>query len=123
MFTPQRKPFPGSATAMTTRNTRSSVKGKGKAVAFADDLPGNLPPPPVSSLGKEVVSVADEDEAEDWRRFKEAGFLDEAELAKRDRQALQDRVTKLEEEVGFFSSCFRDGIFLSSFQPYACLFL
>ncbi|XVF42978.1 hypothetical protein PTKIN_Ptkin02bG0003500 [Pterospermum kingtungense] len=109
MFTPQRKAWPGITFTPPTdpqragvSNTRSGVVGgKGKAVAFADDLRKNLPPPPVGSLsGKGSLNVrVEEGDVEDWRRFKEAGLLDEASLEKRDHEALLERLSKLEGEL------------------------
>lgn len=57
----------------------------------------SLPAPPVNSL-MESRSMARESD-DDWRRFREAGLLDEASLELRDRQALMEKVLKLEHEV------------------------
>ncbi|KAK6242859.1 hypothetical protein QQP08_008851 [Theobroma cacao] len=108
MFTPQRKAWPGLPLTPSTEpqragvsNTRSGgIGGKGKAVAFFDDT-RKLPPPPVGSLsGRGPLNVGLEEEGmEDWRRFKEAGFLDEAALERRDHEALVERLSKLEREL------------------------
>ncbi|XWS69829.1 hypothetical protein CRYUN_Cryun04dG0211900 [Craigia yunnanensis] len=108
MFTPQRKALPGlTLTPSTERltpgasNTRSGgIGGKGKAVAFVDD-PRKLPPPPVGSLsGKSPLNVrVEEEDMEDWRRFKEVGLLDEAALERRDHEALVERLSKCEGEL------------------------
>ncbi|XVF03474.1 hypothetical protein REPUB_Repub04eG0264200 [Reevesia pubescens] len=106
MFTPQRKAWPGLTLTPPTEpqrpNTGSAggIRGKGKAVAFVDD-PRKLPPPPVASLsvkGPLNVGVEEED-MEDWRRFKEAGLLDEAALERRDNEALGERLSNLEGEL------------------------
>ncbi|WOK92539.1 protein CROWDED NUCLEI 1-like [Canna indica] len=41
----------------------------------------------------------EQSEAEVWRRFGEAGFLDEAVLRRRDREALAQRISELEKEL------------------------
>lgn len=81
MFTPQRKPWLG-----TDR--------KGKAVAFADEI--TTPSPPVSLL-REVDGRFGA--VDDWRKFKEVGLLDEASLERKDRDALIEKILKLEKEV------------------------
>ncbi|XP_028776393.1 protein CROWDED NUCLEI 2 isoform X2 [Neltuma alba] len=103
MFTPQRKGW--SATASFTPQ-RSGVgassnlinSGKGKAVAFADD-----PPPPLGSLSenqeKMVVGFDSMGNIEDWKKFKEAGLLDEAVMRKKDHEALMEKVSRLEKEL------------------------
>ncbi|KAL5698381.1 hypothetical protein ACHQM5_029429 [Ranunculus cassubicifolius] len=99
MFT---QPFttPKKKTGVTTTpgggvmNNFRSVKGKG--VSFVD----KQPPPPLGSLegGEIVINGSDEDQ-EVWQIFREEGLLDEASLMKRDREALMERVSKLENEV------------------------
>lgn len=110
MFTPQRRPIP--ATKLTPRGTEAQRSGaisnvrniKGKAVAFAEtqSVP---PPPPVNSLldynsGSATVFPAESED--DWRRFREAGLLDEATMERKDREALMEKVSKLEKEVAYF---------------------
>ncbi|KAH9772027.1 protein crowded nuclei 2 [Citrus sinensis] len=107
MFTPQRRPIP--ATKLTPRGTEAQRSGaisnvrniKGKAVAFAEtqSVP---PPPPVNSLldynsGSATVFPAESED--DWRRFREAGLLDEATMERKDREALMEKVSKLEKEL------------------------
>lgn len=110
MFTPQRRPIP--ATKLTPRGTEAQRSGaisnarniKGKAVAFAE-TPSVPPPPPVNSLldynsGSATVFPAESED--DWRRFREAGLLDEATMERKDREALMEKVSKLEKEVAYF---------------------
>lgn len=103
MFTPQRKGWstvvsftPQRSVAGTSSNLINS--GKGKAVAFADD-----PPPPLGSLSesreKMVMGFDAMGNIEDWKKFKEAGLLDEAAMQKKDHEALIDKVSRLEREV------------------------
>lgn len=117
MFTPQKKPWsglsltPGKETSgggksglgarVSTPNPSSSIKGKG--VVYVDGpahQPPPLPPPPVSFLsengGRDLTSMENMD---DWRRFKEVGLLDEAAMERRDRDALIEKVSRLEREV------------------------
>ncbi|XWS64368.1 hypothetical protein CRYUN_Cryun06bG0180100 [Craigia yunnanensis] len=108
MFTPQNKAWPGLILTPPTdpqrprvSNTRTvGIDGKGKAVAFVDD-PRKLPPPPVGFLsGKGPLNVRVEEEyMEDWRRFKEAGLLDEVALERKDHEALVERLSNLEGEL------------------------
>ena len=105
MFTPQRRPSP--AITLTPRSeVRKSAAvgnvGKGKAVAFVDGPMAPPPPPPVVSLsGNAASEVLDTEDMEDWRRFKEAGLLDEAVMERKDRQALVEKASRLEKEVLF----------------------
>lgn len=96
MFTPQRKPSP--AITLTPRTAAPNVSSskpdsqwKGKAVAFLDGPPP--PPPPRGGDGGSFENM------EDWRKFKEAGLLDEATLERKDREALLEKALKLEKEV------------------------
>nr|GMC87794.1 protein CROWDED NUCLEI 2 [Ipomoea batatas] len=90
MFTPQKKSW--SALSNTG-------KGKGKAVAFVDG-PAAPPPPPVALLSENGGrGVRDTENMEDWRRFKEAGLLDEAAMERRDREALLEKAERLEREL------------------------
>ncbi|GER41988.1 nuclear matrix constituent protein-related [Striga asiatica] len=57
------------------------LTGKDKVVALID-----IPPPPPPNM-------------EDWRRFREVGLLDVAALERRDREALQEKVERLETEI------------------------
>ncbi|KAK8511828.1 hypothetical protein V6N12_000868 [Hibiscus sabdariffa] len=107
MLTPRRKAWsaltltpPTEPQAAGAPNTSSGdIRRKGKTVAFAHDTK-KLPPPPVSSLsGKAPLNFAAEDEDMDWRRFKEAGLLDETALERRDHEALVQRLSNLEGEL------------------------
>ncbi|KAG4170808.1 hypothetical protein ERO13_A12G172400v2 [Gossypium hirsutum] len=108
MITPRRKawspltltPPTEPQTAGVPNTSSGGIRGKGKAVAFAHDT-RKLPPPPVASLsGKGPLNVEVEEEGtEDWRRFKEAGLLDEAALERRDLEALAERLSNLEGEL------------------------
>lgn len=109
MFTPQRRP--SSAITLTPRSevrksvanvasTSLKIGGKGKEVAFMD---GSMPPPlppPVGSLSGNGAELDTED-MEDWRRFREAGLLDEVVMERKDRQALLEKASRLEKEVSF----------------------
>ncbi|MBA0563437.1 hypothetical protein Golob_008416 [Gossypium lobatum] len=87
-------------TAGVPNTSSGGIRGKGKGVAFAHDT-RKLPPPPVASLsGKGPLNVeVEEEDTEDWRRFKEAGLLDEAALERRDHEALAERLSNLEGEL------------------------
>ena len=112
MFTPQRRPIPAiSLTPRGTEPQRSGTfsknsntfgGGKGKSVAFVETRP--VPPPPVTSLlDNDGLARGEGGESEDdWRRFREAGLLDEATMERKEREALIQRASKLEQEV---SSC------------------
>ena len=62
---------------------------------------GNAMPHPeeLSFRGDGEDRDGEQMEAEVWRRIREAGFLDEAVLQRRDRRALVRRVLELEKEV------------------------
>ncbi|XP_017227000.1 nuclear matrix constituent protein 1-like [Daucus carota subsp. sativus] len=95
MFTPQKSNTNRSnlipTTTMSHTNPRST--NKAKSVVFVDD-----PAPPRALLGGDYVAV-ERGEEEDWRRFREAGLLDEAAMEQRDRDAVVEKVAKLEREL------------------------
>ncbi|CAM8923343.1 unnamed protein product [Rhodiola kirilowii] len=100
MFASQRKGWqtPRNGGGLLSRsNARNSSKGK--AVAFADS-----PPPPLGSLSENgQMGFEEGGDMEDWRRFREAGMLDEDLMERKDRQALMEKVAKLENEDIFLN--------------------
>ncbi|KAG9452520.1 hypothetical protein H6P81_005424 [Aristolochia fimbriata] len=96
MFSPRMKGWPGRSPAPRTDDPRTALKGKGVAAVEV------TPPPPLASLGQNganTVPRVDGGETEVWRRFQEAGLLDEASLEQKDRQAMLQRISKLEDEL------------------------
>nr|XP_027095805.1 protein CROWDED NUCLEI 2 [Coffea arabica] len=114
MFTPQKNPWPalsitprsealGSArSGGGPRTTASNPRnlGKGKAVMYIDGPAEPPPPPPLGLLsdngGREVGELENMD---DWRRFREVGLLDEATMERRDKEALLEKIARLEREL------------------------
>ncbi|KAI3970700.1 hypothetical protein MKX01_024347 [Papaver californicum] len=100
MFTPQRKVNNWSVTPLknggssTVQNPKKS-DSKGKSSNFSE----GITPPPVKFLGENGGGVDGDGDMEVWRRFKEAGLLDEASFEKKDKAALIERVSKLEKEL------------------------
>ncbi|CAH1416849.1 unnamed protein product [Lactuca virosa] len=105
MFTTQQR-VTRSSLSITPRtggqkigNSPKHVSGKGKAVAFMDDLTPP-PPPPLGLLIENGASAAAEGgDLDDWRAFKEAGLLDEASMERKDREALAEKTARLEKEL------------------------
>jgi hypothetical protein len=94
--TPQRKAWPVSPAQRNSATNPSSAAAKGKAVAFAD---GSAPPPPLRSLSGDGAAGLGTESMEDWKRLREAGLLDEAAMERKDRQALLEKISKLQSEV------------------------
>ncbi|KAF6155382.1 hypothetical protein GIB67_019908 [Kingdonia uniflora] len=100
MFTPQRKGWSltpqrndGTSAISNPRNTDVHLSWR-KGVDFLEG-----PPPPIASLGDSRRNVDGNDEREVWQKFKEVGLLDEKSLERKDRQAILERVSKLEKEL------------------------
>ncbi|KAK9085885.1 hypothetical protein Sjap_026296 [Stephania japonica] len=104
MFTPQRKL---SGWSLTPHKNTSSGGGdggldrvsKGKGVAFLEG-----PAPPLALLGENGGGGGGggegrEGDAEVWRKFREAGLLDEASLEKKGREALLEKISALTDEL------------------------
>lgn len=114
MFTPQKNPWPalsitprsevlGSArSGGGPRTTASNPRNleKGKAVMYVDGPAEPPPPPPLGLLSENGGrEVGETENMEDWRRFREAGLLDEATMEKRDKEALLEKIARLEREL------------------------
>ncbi|MQL70782.1 hypothetical protein Taro_003145 [Colocasia esculenta] len=106
MFTPQpqrrgwsltpRAADKNPSTPSYGKSTGGGLFGKGKGIVGSDT---SLPPPPRGSLGENGNGTEDGGDLEVWKRFQEAGLLDQASLEKKDREALVQRVAKLEAEL------------------------
>lgn len=101
MFTPQRKGFPGWSISPRGDGKRNfggngsvSLSQKGKGVAGFEELP-----PPLASLGRSGLNVDSDNDLEVWQRFREEGLLDEAALEKKDKEALVQRISNLEQNL------------------------
>ncbi|RZR80985.1 hypothetical protein BHM03_00007104 [Ensete ventricosum] len=71
----------------------ASTKGKGKSVV-------EVSPPPQALLGDDGEDAfGGSTEVEAWRRFREAGLLDQSVLQRKEREALVQRITELEKEL------------------------
>lgn len=106
MFTPQRKGWSGwpisprsngQRNGGTVSNSRNGGR-KGNGGSVVDGVS-----PPVACLddnrGSSLVGFDGGGDSEAWRRFREAGLLDEAGLEKKDVEALVERMRKVEQEV------------------------
>ncbi|KAI7725599.1 hypothetical protein M8C21_033261 [Ambrosia artemisiifolia] len=85
-------------------NPTRHVSGKGKSVAFIDGPPPPPPPPPLGLLN-DNNTTDDGEGLDDWRRFQEAGLLDESVMERKDREALADKAQRLEKETSFNQLC------------------
>jgi hypothetical protein len=104
MFTPQRKGWVG----FLSPNGNTNPTSKGKAVAGSQE---SLPPPPRDSLaengGINLTGVSGgvkggiSGEMESWRLFRDG--MDESVVARKDREALAEKITELEKEVSFLN--------------------
>ncbi|KAK9088500.1 hypothetical protein Scep_027582 [Stephania cephalantha] len=101
MFTPQRKLSGWSLTPHKSSGTGGGGDGvervsKGKGVAFLEG-----PAPPLALLGENGGGAGEgrEGDAEVWRKFREAGLLDEATLEKKGREALLEKISTLTDEL------------------------
>ncbi|XP_071735670.1 nuclear matrix constituent protein 1-like [Rutidosis leptorrhynchoides] len=106
MFTSQQRVTrsPLSVTQRTdthVKTTTRHVSGKGKAVAFMDSPSPPPPPPPLGLLNDAGANTTADDggNLNDWRRFKEAGLLDEATMERKDYEALVEKTARLEKEL------------------------
>ncbi|KAK4758799.1 hypothetical protein SAY87_020100 [Trapa incisa] len=89
MSTPQRKGYLNLSLTPRSQVPRSAAAW-GKAIAG----------PPLGLLEDNGPGCGRGGEGlEDWRRFRKVGLLDEAAMERRDRQALADRVSKLQSEL------------------------
>ncbi|KAE8100790.1 hypothetical protein FH972_018650 [Carpinus fangiana] len=94
--TPQRKAWPVATAQRSAAPNPASAAAKGKAVAFAD---GSTPPPPPRLLSGDGAAGLDTESMEDWKRLREAGLLDAAAMERKDRQALLEKISKLQSEL------------------------
>ncbi|CAI8594249.1 unnamed protein product [Vicia faba] len=129
MFTPQRKARPTSAATTfsphrvgSTPGSRLTPSAKGKAVVIADEP---LPPPPLGSLSEArgevmVGSGLDAGYAEDWKKFREVGLLDEAVMQRKDQEALTEKLSRLEKEL--FDYQYNMGLLLIEKQEWSSKF-
>jgi hypothetical protein len=126
MFSPQKMGWPGwSPTSASERKEKDKSREKERDreanLSAAPELlaltPPPPPPPPPLSPVKGLVEMrsaqqqslmtmvsssptaGSDKEPEIWRRFREAGALDESSIEKKDRAALMARITGLETEV------------------------
>jgi hypothetical protein len=90
MFTPQQK-----------KQWSASASGKGKNIAAHTAVRSNVWPRQDLLAGGEGEYAGEDNEAVVWRRFREAGMLDEAELQRKDREGLLQRISELEKEVSY----------------------
>ncbi|CAI9777910.1 unnamed protein product [Fraxinus pennsylvanica] len=105
MFTPHKHQWSGLSitprreVAPVQERSTSNPTRNGKAVAYID---GSVAPPrPLGLLSEsgDITRVNDLENIEDWRRFREAGFLDEMALERCDHEALLEGIVRLEKEV------------------------
>ncbi|KAL9254462.1 Nuclear matrix constituent protein 1-like protein [Drosera capensis] len=99
MFTPHRTP----SSLTPPPRTSATASQKGKAVAYTDgplvpveEREEKGMPPPLRSL---EVAGDEGGDSEDWRRFREAGLLDERAMVMRDRLVLAEKIERLKREL------------------------
>ncbi|XP_078170201.1 uncharacterized protein LOC144564479 [Carex rostrata] len=88
MFTPQHR-----------KQWSASASGKGKNTVADTAVRSNVWPRQDWLAAGEGEGDEGDDEAVVWRRFREAGMLDEAELHRKDREGLLLRISELEKEL------------------------
>lgn len=108
MFTPQQR-----------KQWSASASGKGKNTVADTAVRSNVWPRQDWLAAGEGEGEEGDDEAVVWRRFREAGMLDEAELHRKDREGLLLRISELEKEVSHEKSNYCCGflIFLYWYVP------
>ncbi|KMT08442.1 hypothetical protein BVRB_6g141190 [Beta vulgaris subsp. vulgaris] len=116
MFTPQRKAPWTPLSSAPTRRTLNSSSEKGKTPWTP--LSSAPTPPPTTSLAASETDGFDRGNSDDWRKFKEAGLLDESALEKKDHQALLNRISRLEKEL--FDYQYNMGLLLMEKKDLVC---
>lgn len=95
MFTPQQR-----------KQWSASASGKGKNSVAGTAVRSNVWPRQDWLAAGEGEGEEGDNEAVVWRRFREVGMLDEAELQRKDREGLLQRISELEKEVSYEKSTY-----------------